>query len=359
MRRTWQALAVVAAMVATVTGCSGGGSANAGDDGKTVVDWVMIGANNPFWDAEIKGAQEAARRGNFTFNFYSGNNSATTQASLIRQRANQNADVILVDAIDPATLGPAIKYAQDRGVRVVSTWNDAKGADMLVQFDEHSVGEAIAKEGVRLLELRNGSPSGEVAILQGVLGQTVNETRGGGFTDYLSQYPDIKVVAEQPTDWLAANANSAMTNWLTRFPELSLVYGLSDTITVPAITAAERAGKVCNVKEQSWQQDPSCILFSSVDGDPIGIQAIQAGTLGVTGMYAPTWAGYQFASLSHQLVTGDIKPGTVDLASYIVTPLNADCVAGMQSDMSNKTEDFPFDKKLEEIAGEYNCPAGV
>ena len=97
--------------------------------------------------------------------------------------------MILVDALDPTTLGPAIAYAKARGVPVISTYNQADNARMVVQFNEDKVGASIAAQAVRLLTARYGSPKGQVAVLQGVLGATINATRGGGFTSYLKKYP--------------------------------------------------------------------------------------------------------------------------------------------------------------------------
>ena len=114
---------------------------------------------------------------------------------------------------------------------------------------------------------------------------------------------------------------------------------------------------MCNVK--TAQDPPNCVQFVSVDGDPIGIQAAQQGTLGATAMYAPTWAGYQFAMDAYRLAKGAAMPNTLTLQSYLVTPKNADCVAKMQHDMTDNIESFPFDKTLAQLATQYGCPSAT
>ena len=95
---------------------------------------------------------------------------------------------------------------------------------------------------------------GEVANLQGLLGQGLNTDRSGGFTDVMAQYPGVKVVAQEPTSWDPTKAVSITENWMTAYPNLDLIYGNSDSLTVPAAKVVERAGK----KDQ--------IMLVSVDG---------------------------------------------------------------------------------------------
>ena len=63
---------------------------------------------------------------------------------------------------------------------------------------------------------------GEVANLQGLLGQGLNTDRSGGFTDVMAKYPDVKVVAQEPTGWDPSKAVSITENWMTAYPNLDL-----------------------------------------------------------------------------------------------------------------------------------------
>ena len=56
-----------------------------------------------------------------------------------------------------------------------------------------------------------------------------------------------------------------MQDWLVRFPELSMVYALSDTLARPAIEVAERENRVCT-PEADWTTNPACVIFVAVDG---------------------------------------------------------------------------------------------
>jgi len=358
----WSVAAVAAASLGVSAGAAGVSTASAparhvvAHAAKPTVAWIQIGANNPFWTAENEAAAQAARHNGFTFRVLSGNNSVSTQSSEVEQLVNEHVSAILITAIDPASMGTAFAYAKSHGVPVISTYSSSPQATMSAGFDEEAVGHDMAVFSLKLLEQRYGSPKGNVAVLGLSLGQTLEEYRIGGFVSVMKHYPNIHVVAEEPTNSLADTAQSLMQDWLTKYPSLSLVYGGSDTVTVPAITVAQRSHKVCDVATKSWKSNPSCIMFTSVDGDPIGITAIAQGTLAGTDLYAPYWAGYQFAMIGYRLATHKIAPHTVVLQALPVDKTNVACINKMQTAMADHISTFNFNGTLTQIAKSYGCP---
>jgi ABC-type sugar transport system substrate-binding protein len=223
-------------------------------------------------------------------------------------------------------------------------------------FAEEVVGHTMAVYSANLLKERYGSVKGTVAVLGLELGQTLETYRIGGFVKTMESYPGVKVVSVQPTNSQASTAQSLMQDWLTKYPDLSLVYGGSDTVTVPAITIAQRSKRVCNVSTESWKSNANCIIFTSVDGDPIGITAIAQGTLAGTDLYAPYWAGYQFAEMGYSLAAHKYAPHTIVLQALPVTKTNVACINKMQTAMADNTMTFNFNGTLAQIAQRYGCP---
>src|SRR3990170_4581837 len=105
----------------------------------------------------------------------------------------------------------------------------------------------------------------------------------------------VTVVAMEPTDWQPEKAVAAMENWLVAYPELDLVYGNSDGLTVPAAQAAQAAGN-------------TDILFTSVDGSDFALEAIKNGVLKSTFMYAPEYSGFWKAWVPFKAAMGEQKP---------------------------------------------------
>lgn len=338
------------------TGISASATARAHAASAISIDWIQLGDNNPFWTAENDGAAAAAKKYGFTFKALSGNLSETTQSTELEQLANEHVSTALITAADPAAMTTAFTYAKDHGLPVISLYSTDHLATMSSGFAEAVVGHDMAVFSADLLKERYGSVKGTVAVLGLELGQTLETYRIGGFVSTLKSYPGVKVVSVEPTNSQASTAQSLMQDWLTKYPNLSLVYGGSDTVTVPAITIAQRSHRVCNVTTQSWKTNPSCIIFTSVDGDPIGITAIAQGTLAGTDLYAPYWAGYQFALMGYEVATHKMKPHTIVLQALPVDKTNVACINKMQTAMAKQIKTFNFNGTLAQIAKRYGCP---
>ena len=108
------------------------------------VDWVQLGANNPFWTAENEGAAAAAKHFGFTFKALSGNLSESMQSTELEQLANEHVGSALITALDPAAMTTAFSYAKARGVPVVSLYSTDNLAAMSSGFAEEVVGHDMA-----------------------------------------------------------------------------------------------------------------------------------------------------------------------------------------------------------------------
>ena len=101
---------------------------------------------------------------------------------------------------------------------------------------------------------------GEVANLQGLLGQGLNTDRSGGFTDVMAQYPGVKVVAQEPTSWDPTKAVSVTENWMTAYPE--------PRPDLRQQRQPDRARR--KVVERAGKEDQ--VMFVSVDGSEGGLE---------------------------------------------------------------------------------------
>jgi ABC-type sugar transport system substrate-binding protein len=225
-RVTLMRLGVLAVVAAAVVAGTVGAQASS-HAGKLKIVWLEQGANNPYWDAQHRAAAEAARRLKFQYKTVSGNNSASDQASIMKQQVDQGVDLIMLNAIDPKAMAPALAYAKQKGVKVLNLYGVEPKATASVTFDEIRTGRVDAKYGLTLLKKRYGSAKGKVAVLMGIIGQPASDLRAKGFVDYMKK-SGIDIVAQQPTGWQADKASAAMQDWLVKYPDLSMVYALSD-----------------------------------------------------------------------------------------------------------------------------------
>jgi ribose transport system substrate-binding protein len=360
MKRTFQRIlgAVLAAAAAGFGLAMPAGPASAATASEPTIYWLEQGAGNPYWTAQHMAAATAGQRLGFKFKAFGvANETATDQASMLKELADQKPSLIMVNALDPSTLIPSIKYSLSKGVPVLSLYSDIPQATASILFDEDRTGQLAAEEAAGFLKQRYGKLTGTIGVLGGVEGQPTSDNRAGGFTNYVKAHmPGVKVVAFQPTDWDASQASSAMEDWLTKYPNLSMVYGLSDTLTVPAAEIAQRENRLClNEPGKNWTSNPSCIIFVSVDGFFLNDDV--NGTLFSDEMYSPQWSGYVMAEDAARIVNHESYSKTDLLDSMLVTSANATCALNMQNAMADhmSTFDFTAGPTLQDVATHYGC----
>lgn len=334
--------ATSAMTVATATGATGTATGTGTGTGKRVtVGLVQIDLSNPFHLGEVEGAKEAARRMGFDLKVTSGEGDVNKQIQAFENLINEKVDVISINFIDAKAFGPSMQKAKAAGIPVVCLHSQIEGCATMLGFDERHTGNMVGDYSVKLLTQKYGSPKGEVANLQGLLGQGLNEDRTGGFTDVIAKYPNIKVDAKEPTSWDAKKAADITENWLTAYPNLDLIYGNSDSLTVPAANVIKRAGKIDK------------IMLVSVDGTQSGLDAVKSGDLKSTVLLAPQYSGFWKAWVPYRVAKGESVGAQVLIKGVLITKDNVDPAIKMANDQVNSMPTFPFEKPLPDIVDQY------
>ncbi|HEX4765515.1 MAG TPA: sugar ABC transporter substrate-binding protein [Lichenihabitans sp.] len=317
------------------------GEASAADQGPKI-GLVQIDLSNPFHLGEVEGAKEAARRFGFRLVVASGDGDVNKQIQVFENMINEGVDAIAVNFIDAKAFGPTMKKAAAAHTPVICLHSKIDGCTAVLGFDERYTGKMVGTFAAGLLKARyNGVVKGEVANLEGLLGQGLNTDRSGGFTDVMKQYPEVKVVAQEPTGWDPGKAVSITENWLTAYPHLDLIYGNSDSLTVPAAKVIDRVGK----------QDQ--VMLVSVDGTEGGLQAVKSGKMESTVLLAPQYSGFWKAYLPYLIAAKKPHPDEIMIQGVLVTKDNVDTALKVADDQVHKLEAFPFEKPLKDILASY------
>lgn len=301
------------------------------------VGLVQIGLTHPFHIAEVKGAKEAARRLGVDLKVVSGEGNLNKQIEVFENLIQQKVDVIVVNPIDGKAFGPAFEKAKAATIPIITLHTAVPGAVAMLGFDEMATGNAVGEYAIELLKRKYGEPRGEVAILQGMLGQDANTYRTKGFTDIIAKYPNVKVVAMTPTDWLPEKAVATTENYLVAFPKLDIIYGLSDGMTVPAANAVKTAGKSGQVK------------LVSVDGGDYALEAVKQGDLECTFLLADVYTGFQYVYHGVKAAKREKLPERILIKGALVTRDNVDAVMKLKREMNDNITKFPFEKALPDL----------
>ncbi len=312
-------------------------AAPAGD--QLVIGLVQIDLSHPFHLGEVEGANEAARRYNFDLRVTSGEGDVNKQIQAFENLINEGVDAIAVNFIDVSAFGPAMQKAQDAGIPVVCLHSQTEGCATVLGFDEWYTGRSVGDYSVELLQAAPCWPDCQAANLQGLLGQGLNEARSGGWREQV-EAAGVTVVAAEPTDWQPEKAVAAMENWLVAYPELDLVYGNSDGLTVPAAETARAAGR-------------DDILFTSVDGSDFALEAIRDGLLRSTFLYAPEYSGFWKAWVPFRIASGESVDAEILIKGVLVNSENVDDILTLARDQKEDMPNFGFEKALPDLIEEY------
>ena len=197
---------------------------------------------------------------------------AETQANQMENFIAQGVDEIVTVPVDSQAICASVAKAKDAGIPFFTIDRAPIGCeiDMVVQSDNYLAGKQAAEEMVRLLTEKYGEPKGTVLELQGDLGQNVAQLRGGGFNDYMADYPNITVISK-PTEWKADNFAAATTD-VVGSQDVDGIYMHSDCVgTTVVLAALEQLGKKFTREEEGH------IFLTGVDGCAEAIQAIKDG----------------------------------------------------------------------------------
>ena len=315
---------------------------------KITVGMVQIDLSNPFHLGEVEGAKEAARRFGFDLKVTSGEGDVNKQIQAVENLINQKVDVLTINFIDIKAFGPTLEKAKAAGIPVIGMHSTSDLCTLMIGFDELNTGRIDGEAAVNLLKQRYGEPKGEVANLQGLLGQGLNEQRTGGFIDVVTQNPGIKVDAKEPTNWDPNKAATICENWLTAYPNLDLIYGNSDSLCVPCANVLKRAGKL----NTGSPKDPG-IMIVSVDGTESGLQAVKEGMLKTTVMLAPQYSGFWKVWIPYRVAMGEKFGKEVLIKGVLIDQTNVDQALQLAKDQIDQIQTFPFEKPLPEIIAEY------
>ena len=303
---------------------------------------IQIDLSNPFHLGEVAGAKEAARRAGFKLVVTSGEGDVSKQIQAMENMINQGVDAISINFIDAKAFGPTMAKAAAAHIPVICLHSQIPGCAAMLGFDERHTGNIVGDYAVKLLKARyNGEVKGEVANLQGLLGQGLNTDRSGGFTDVMAKYPGVKVVAQEPTNWDPTKAVAITENWLTAYPNLDLIYGNSDSLTVPAAGVIDRVGK----QKQ--------IMIVSVDGTEPGLEAVKSGKMESTVLLAPQYSGFWKAYFPYLIVAKHDDRKEFLIKGVLVTKDNVDTALKLANDQVSNIGKFPFEKPLADILASY------
>jgi ribose transport system substrate-binding protein len=129
-------------------------------------------------------------------------------------------DAIVINAINPTSFDAVVQRAADAGIVVVSFDGIVDAPEsVIVNEDQVEFGRVMAED---LVERMGGK--GNVIMVNGVPGTSVDSDRIAGAKEVFAEYPDITISAELEGRWDSGTAQTVVSDFLATQPQVDGVW---------------------------------------------------------------------------------------------------------------------------------------
>jgi len=268
-------------LLIALAACSGGSSTGGSTTGaaggeKKVIGVALADQKSLFYVAEAAGIKDEAAKQGYTIKLVSANNDANQQVKQVEDLLTQQIGALIFTSQDSTAAAAGTRAANKANVPVIAV-------DQRPESGQGTLATYIATDSVKAAyELctwmfkQNGG-SGELAVLHGVLGSTAELQRTEGCKKALAENPNVKVVAEATANWDETQAYKATQSILTANPNLKMVFGESDAMSIGAAKAAKDSGRT--------------IFSVGIDGFPTQFDDVASGLTQATMAQQPYMMG--------------------------------------------------------------------
>jgi D-xylose transport system substrate-binding protein len=301
-------LITTAAVVLLVTACGNsnsgapsGGSQSGGDNAKIALLLPESKTtryeqfDKPLFEAKVK-----QLCGNCTVIYSNADQDPAKQQSQVESALTQGAKVLVLDAVDAATVAPQVNQAKQKNVPVIAYDRliSGIGYEYYVSFDNVKVGEVQGKALLDELTKRGTVDKGQIVMVNGA----PTDPSAGDYKKGAHQALDgkVKIGREFDTpDWSPDKAQQQMEQAITAIGKSRVagVYSANDGMVGGAIAAMKAAGI-----------DPKSVPTTGQDSEVAAIQRILAGEQYMTIYLAIKQQAETAAQLAVALGRGENPP---------------------------------------------------
>ncbi|MBN8954625.1 MULTISPECIES: D-ribose ABC transporter substrate-binding protein [unclassified Rhizobium] len=229
---------------------------------------IVNDPSNPYWLTEGNIAKATAEKLGYTATVGAHKGDTNTESNLIDTAITNKSVAIILDPANADGSVGAVKKAVAAGIPVflVNAEINQEGLAKAQLVSNNAQGAAIgAQQWVEAV-----GDKGNYAELFGSPSDNNAATRSNGYETVLTQYPDLKKVAQEVANWDRTQGHNKMQSILQAHPDIIGVISGNDEMALGAIAALKEAGKLANVK------------VGGFDGSPDAVAAIKAGELQYT-----------------------------------------------------------------------------
>jgi ribose transport system substrate-binding protein len=216
-------------------------------------------------------AKQANQQGyNVKLTVVNADNTASDQVSQVLAALQKKPNVLMIDSASETALNGVIARANAEGIKVVAVDNPVTSPYTTNVWNNwHQLG--LDRMGLMAKQLHG---KGNVILVGGVAGSSVDKLEDSGWTDVIKQYPGIHVAATVYGDWADPTSETAVAQVLPTLPKIAGVvtdgggYGVAEAFadahrTEPIIYFGSRGSEL-----KWWAKQLPGYTAESVSSDP-------------------------------------------------------------------------------------------
>ena len=177
----------------------------------------------------------------------SASNDPAKQVSQIDNAiATGKIDGAMVQACSADGITAGVMSLKDAGIPTITMHEAINDQSMVTSY----VGPDLPTIGLIVMEhvCQELNGEGDIAILVGVLGNSVEAAIEGSYNTILANYPDINVVFQDTANWMTDEALAKTENWLSTGKHIDTIVAMNDSMAIGAMQAVNSAGKTGEIK---------------------------------------------------------------------------------------------------------------
>jgi ribose transport system substrate-binding protein len=265
---------------------------------KVGISMYTLGA--PYFAAQLNAARRKAESLGMTVYTTNAQDDMVKQMADVEDMLARGIDLLILNPKDPKGLIPATKAATKAGVPVIiidSSIDPSADFVTTIQSNNMRNGELI---GEWLVKKMKDKPI-KMALISGTQGNPVGkERRQGVFRGIIEQQlrstgtAGFNIVAQGWGNWTHEGGLAAMEDIIVAHPEINILLGENDSMTLGAIEAIKEANKMGDI-----------LILAAADGQKEALKLIKSGEYGATGSNNPVVIAEKAIEIGLQVLQGN------------------------------------------------------
>lgn len=245
-----------------------------------LISIIVNDPSNPYWYTEGQVAKKTAEDMGYDANVSAHKGDTNTESKLVDTAITNKAKAIILDPANAdGSIGAVRKaIAADIPVIIINAELNQSGLAKAQLVSNNAQGAALGA----MQWVDSVGDTGNYVELFGAPSDNNAATRSNGFETVLTQYPDLKKVAQEVANWDRTQGYNKMQSILQANPNIKGVISGNDEMALGAIAALKEAGKLSQVKVGGFDGSPdaaTAILDGEMDYtvlQPVAIFAAEA-----------------------------------------------------------------------------------